>query len=293
MKLEDAKVVVTGAASGMGRQFALEFAAAGAAVAACDVNDEGLASLAEEASALPGTVRTYNLNVADEAAVTAFFDQAWADFGGLNGLVNNAGIFRDGLLVKPDKATGGVKRMSLRNWQMVLDVDLTGPFLCTRELAARIIENEGGPAVVVNISSISRSGNMGQSNYSAAKAGLVADTVIWAKELRGPRRRHRPRLRRHAHPSGDEARDARADAQAGPPASDRHDRRDLCRRALHLRVRLLHRPLHRHRRRAPPVARHLQTRSSTAETGSRPFTRWAATPSSLARAISSEVHDVV
>ncbi len=183
MKLEDAKVVVTGAASGMGRQFALEFAAAGAAVASCDVNDEGLASLAEEASALPGTVRTYNLNVADEAAVTAFFDQAWADFGGLNGLVNNAGIFRDGLLVKPDKATGGVKRMSLRNWQMVLDVDLTGPFLCTRELAARIIENEGGPAVVVNISSISRSGNMGQSNYSAAKAGLVADTVIWAKEL--------------------------------------------------------------------------------------------------------------
>lgn len=183
MKLEDMKVVVTGAASGMGRNFALNLAKAGAGVAACDVNEEGLAGLLKEAEGLPGTIRTYSVNVASEDAVVGFFDQAWGDFGGLNGLINNAGIFRDGLIVKKDRETGAIKKMSLRNWQMVLDVDLTGPFLCTRELAARVVENESGPAVIVNISSISRHGNMGQGNYSAAKAGLVADTVTWAKEL--------------------------------------------------------------------------------------------------------------
>ncbi len=183
MKLEDLKIIVTGAASGMGRHFALRLAEAGAGVAAADVNEEGLESLAAEAADLPGTLRTYFLNVADEEGVKGFYDQAWGDFDGLNGLVNNAGIFRDGLLVKKDRKTGAVKSMSLKNWQMVLDVDLTGPFLCTRELAARVVEQGAGPAVVVNISSISRAGNMGQGNYSAAKAALVADTVVWAKEL--------------------------------------------------------------------------------------------------------------
>ena len=183
MKLEETRIVVTGAASGMGRHFALNLAKAGAGVAACDVNEEGLASLAAEATGLPGALRTYRANVADEASVEGFFDQAWSDFGGLNGVVNNAGIFRDGLLVKQDRNTGDVKKFSLKNWQLVLDVDLTGPFLCTRELAARVVEQAAGPAVVINISSISRSGNMGQGNYSAAKAALVADTVVWAKEL--------------------------------------------------------------------------------------------------------------
>ncbi len=183
MKLEDSRIVVTGAASGMGRHFALNLAKAGAGVAACDVNEEGLASLASEATGLPGTLRTYAANVADEASVEGFFDQAWSDFGSLTGVVNNAGIFRDGMIIKKDRNTGDVKKFSLKNWQVVLDVDLTGPFLCTRELAARVVENESGPAVVINISSISRVGNMGQGNYSAAKAGLIADTVVWAKEL--------------------------------------------------------------------------------------------------------------
>jgi len=72
--------------------------------------------------------------------------------------------------------------MSLAQWQAVIDVNLTGVFLCTREVAAKMIElkNEGA---IVNISSISRAGNMGQANYSAAKAGVAADTVVWAKEL--------------------------------------------------------------------------------------------------------------
>lgn len=182
MQISEMKVVVTGAASGMGKAFALGFLRLGAGVAACDLDAAALDALATEAKDHPGTLRTYVADVADENSVIAFFDAAWRDFDGLDGLVNNAGIFRDALLVKPEK-TGGVRKMSLAHWQKVLDVDLTGPFLCTREFAARIIENEAGPAVVINISSISRHGNMGQGNYSAAKAGLVADTVLWAREL--------------------------------------------------------------------------------------------------------------
>jgi len=183
MKLEEMKIVVTGAGSGMGRHFALALAQGGAQVAACDIVPDGLATLKAEAEALgvPGELRTYELNVANEDQVSAVFDQAWEDFGGLNGLINNAGLFRDGLLVKKDEH--GLRKMSLKNWQLVIDVDLTGPFLCTREFAARILTRDGGPSVVINISSISREGNMGQSNYSAAKAGLMADTVTWAKEL--------------------------------------------------------------------------------------------------------------
>jgi len=183
MQIDKMKVVVTGAASGMGRAFALGFAKAGASVAACDVNTDALAELLADADGLPGTVRTYVCDVSSEEQVGAMIDAAWADFDGLDGLVNNAGIFRDSLLVKKDRTTGAIRKMSLSNWQKVIDVDLTGPFLCTRDFAAKVVEEGGGPAVVINISSISRHGNRGQGNYSAAKAGLVSDTVLWAGEL--------------------------------------------------------------------------------------------------------------
>ena len=183
MKLSDARVLVTGGASGMGRHFSLEFAGAGAAVAAFDLNEEGLAALAEEAKGLPGKIYPFKVDVSDEAGVEQAVGDAWEALGGLDGVVNNAGIFRDGLLVKKDKKTGEVRTMSLEQWQSVIDVDLTGPFLCTRALASRHVEAGGGPAVVVNISSVARHGNAGQSNYSAAKAGLVADTMVWGREL--------------------------------------------------------------------------------------------------------------
>ena len=184
MNLESMKVVVTGGASGMGRDFCLSLVRSGASVAACDMNEDGLASLAEEASDAPGVLQTYVANVADEASVVKLFDDAWNDLGGLNGLINNAGIIRDGSLVKVDRETGNVvKTMSMRSWQSVIDVNLTGPFLCARELCSRVIDKKAGPAVVINISSISRHGNMGQTNYSAAKAGLMAMTTVWAKEM--------------------------------------------------------------------------------------------------------------
>jgi 3-oxoacyl-[acyl-carrier protein] reductase len=183
MNIQGMKILVTGGASGMGRHFVLALAGAGANVAFCDLSADGIADTEAAAKGLAGTVKGFQANVADEAQVVDLIGKAAAALGGLNGLLNNAGIFRDGLLVKPDKETGEVKRMSLKSWQQVLDVDLTGPFLCTREFAAHCIQTKTTAAVVINISSIARHGNPGQSNYSAAKAGLVADTKLWAVEL--------------------------------------------------------------------------------------------------------------
>lgn len=183
MNLKESKIIVTGAASGMGRHFALRLAEEGASVAAADLNAEGLESLKAEAAEFAGTVVPFQTNVAKEDDVVALVNGAYEQLGGLTGLVNNAGIFRDGLLVKKDRRSGQVKRMSLEDWQLVIDVDLTGPFLCTREFAAKMIEEDVPASVVVNISSVSRHGNRGQSNYSAAKAGLIADTKLWGLEL--------------------------------------------------------------------------------------------------------------
>ena len=183
MQLSDMRIVVTGAASGMGRSFAISLAKAGARVAAWDLAEEPLRELEAEAASLEGEIKGFVADVSNEDSVIAAMGSSWAAFGSLNGLVNNAGIFRDGLLVKKDKETGQVKTMTLKQWQQVIDVDLTGPFLCTRELVARLVEHDVSPSVIVNISSLARYGNPGQGNYSAAKAGLVADTELWAKEL--------------------------------------------------------------------------------------------------------------
>ncbi len=111
----------------------------------------------------------------------SLFEQVVADFGALHGLVNNAGILRDGMLIKV-KDGEIVKKMSLAEWQAVIDVNLTGVFLCGREAAAKMIELDS-EGVIINISSISRAGNMGQTNYSATKAGVATMAVGWAKEL--------------------------------------------------------------------------------------------------------------
>jgi len=179
MDIRGSKVLVTGAASGMGRVFALELAKAGASVAACDLNLAG----AQETAGMAKGIVAIEADVSKEDQVQGAIKKSAEALGGLNVLVNNAGLFKDALLVKVDKESGEIKRMSLANWQKVIDVDLTGPFLCTREFAAHCIETKTQPAVVVNISSVARYGNPGQTNYSAAKAGLVADTDVWAKEL--------------------------------------------------------------------------------------------------------------
>lgn len=181
MKLTDVRAIVTGAASGMGRGFACALLDEGASVCAVDVDADGLAELAVERAG--DRLSTIRCDISREDEVISMVRRAAESMGAVNVLINNAGLFRDGLLVRRDRESGEVQRMSLEQWQKVIDVDLTGPFLCTREFAAHIVETDTRPAVVVNISSVSRHGNPGQSNYSAAKAGLVADTRLWASEL--------------------------------------------------------------------------------------------------------------
>jgi 3-oxoacyl-[acyl-carrier protein] reductase len=183
MELKNLKVIVTGAAQGMGAHFAQRLAEAGAQVAAGDVKEDGLAELVKATAGLPGKVHARKLNVADEADVAAFVAWAHDAMGGLNGLINNAGILRDGLLVKKDRETGKVLRLSKDQWDAVIGVNLTGATFMVRETVAKMVETGSRPGVVVNMSSIARHGNRGQTNYSAAKAALAANTVTWSREF--------------------------------------------------------------------------------------------------------------
>jgi 3-oxoacyl-[acyl-carrier protein] reductase len=183
MQLSQLKIIVTGAAQGMGAHFARRLAEAGAQVAAGDVKDEGLVALAESTRGLPGKVHTRKLDVSSEADVGAFVDWAHGAMGGLNGLINNAGILRDGLLVKKDRTTGEITKLSKEQWDAVVGVNLTGATFMVRDTVAKMVATEQKPGVIVNMSSIARHGNRGQSNYVSAKAALAANTVTWSREF--------------------------------------------------------------------------------------------------------------
>jgi 3-oxoacyl-[acyl-carrier protein] reductase len=173
-------IAITGAARGLGFAFAKDMAEAGAKLALVDMNAEGLEKAANLLREHGAEARFYAVNVTSEEQVTALFADIQRDFGGIDGLINNAGITRDSLLVK--RKGDAVATMTTNDWQQVIDVNLTGVFLCGREAAARMVMgNRQG--VIVNISSICRNGNIGQSNYSAAKAGVSALTSTWGKEL--------------------------------------------------------------------------------------------------------------
>ncbi|HTV95376.1 MAG TPA: SDR family oxidoreductase [Steroidobacteraceae bacterium] len=179
--MRNKSVVVTGAGRGIGRAIALQLAQQGANLALFDLNEADLAETVKLCTAKSVQARAYRVDVASEGEVAAAMSRVAADFGRLDGLVNNAGIVRDGLLVKV-KDGAVVGEMSLEQWNAVIGVNLTGVFLCGREAAKHMIESGNG-GVIVNISSISRVGNAGQSNYSAAKAGVESMAVVWAKEL--------------------------------------------------------------------------------------------------------------
>jgi 3-oxoacyl-[acyl-carrier protein] reductase len=188
MKISGSVIAITGGAQGLGLETALYLAARGAQLALIDLDQTKLdaavaqcKAVAEGVEGASADIRCYVANVAEETQVEATFTQIMADFGNLHGLVNNAGITRDAMLIK---ARNGVveKRMSLQQWQSVMDVNLTGVFLCGREAATKMVE-QGTEGVIINIASISKAGNMGQTNYSAAKAGVEAMSVTWAKEL--------------------------------------------------------------------------------------------------------------
>jgi 3-oxoacyl-[acyl-carrier protein] reductase len=174
-------VVITGAGGGIGRALAADFASSGADLALLDLSGAQLEQTAHECGRIGANARCYIANTSTEAEVVDTFSRIAADFGRLDGLVNNAGIVKDAMLIKV-KDGEIVGKMTLEQWQSVIDVNLTGVFLCGREAAGHMVRSKSS-GVIVNISSVARSGNSGQTNYSAAKAGVVAMTVTWAKEL--------------------------------------------------------------------------------------------------------------
>ncbi len=179
MTLDQSRIIITGGARGLGRAMALDLAGHGARIGLIDLDQAALSTTLAE---LPGQGHAAtHANVADEGEVEQAFDQLCEQLGGLDVLINNAGITRDGLLIKARDGQPQ-ERMSLEQWRQVIDVNLTGVFLCGRAAAGRLV-SAGQGGLIINISSISRAGNFGQTNYSAAKAGVAAMSVTWAQEL--------------------------------------------------------------------------------------------------------------
>jgi 3-oxoacyl-[acyl-carrier protein] reductase len=168
------KVVwVTGSARGIGRAIAETLAERGSSLALTDVLESELSSTAEEIRTRFGVaVLSARLDVTDTAGAEQFVQRCVTELGGLTGLVNNAGITRDSLLI----------RMSDDDWDRVLGVNLKGAFVCTRAAAKLMMKARYGK--IVNISSVvGMRGNAGQANYSASKAGLIGMTKSAAREL--------------------------------------------------------------------------------------------------------------
>ena len=168
MRLKDKVAIVTGAGRGLGRGIALKLAKEGAKVVAADMTpaEETVALIEAEG----GMAKSFVVNVAKQEEVQALVRFAIDTYGTLDIMVNNAGINRDGMLHK----------MPVENWNMVIDVDLTGTFYGTQEAVKYM--REKGYGRVVNISSGSWLGNIGQANYAAAKAGVVGLTKTAARE---------------------------------------------------------------------------------------------------------------
>jgi len=183
MNLGSVKCIVSGGAQGLGRHYALRLCQAGAQVALGDVNAQGLADTLEAARGSTGKLHARALDVTRDQDVQDFVAWAHHAMGGLNALINNAGILRDGLLVRKDRHTGEISVLSREQWDSVIAVNLTGATMLVRDVVRKMVETGTRPGVVVNMSSIARHGNRGQSNYVAAKAALAANTVTWAREF--------------------------------------------------------------------------------------------------------------
>ncbi|QPN65351.1 3-oxoacyl-[acyl-carrier-protein] reductase [Synechococcus sp. CBW1006] len=165
--------LVTGASRGIGRAIALELAASGATVVVNYASSpEAAAAVVAEIEGQGGKAWSYQANVAEEAAVESMVKAVLEREGRLDVLVNNAGITRDGLLM----------RMKTSDWQSVIDLNLTGVFLCTRAVSRTMLKARAGR--IINITSVvGLMGNPGQANYSAAKAGVIGLTRSSAAEF--------------------------------------------------------------------------------------------------------------
>ncbi len=175
MDIAGKNIVITGGARGLGRQYAVDMKQLGAKPYAIDLSQENLDAL-QEKYGIPGKV----VDVSREQAVEEFFESYTAEHGAPHVLINNAGITADALLIK--SKAGKIKKFDFSDWEKVVKVNLTGVFLCGREAAYQMVKHDVR-GVIINISSISRAGNLGQTNYSATKSAVDAMTVTWAKEL--------------------------------------------------------------------------------------------------------------
>jgi 3-oxoacyl-[acyl-carrier protein] reductase len=170
--LKDKVALVTGASRGLGKAIALALADQGASIAAVARSEDALKETAEAVRAAGGTLEPYALNVADDAAVEATVEKIAARFQHIDVLVNNAGVTRDGLLM----------RMKSEDWDIVLNTNLKGAFNLTKPVGRLMVKQRAGR--IVNISSvIGLMGNAGQANYAASKAGLIGFTKSVAKEF--------------------------------------------------------------------------------------------------------------
>jgi 3-oxoacyl-[acyl-carrier protein] reductase len=164
--------LVTGAARGLGQAIAVKLAEAGADVALCDLNAEWLEETAGKVAAVGRRAECYGVNVAEADSVAEGIKAVEKDFGKIDVLVNNAGITKDGLLM----------RMSEEDWDAVLNVNLKGTFLCTKAAMRGMMKQRSG--AIVNIASvIGLMGNAGQANYAASKGGVISFSKTVAKEL--------------------------------------------------------------------------------------------------------------
>jgi 3-oxoacyl-[acyl-carrier protein] reductase len=185
LKIKDAVAVITGAAGGIGEELAKYWVRQGGKVVLADVSSEGLTRVETEIKNLGGQAATLVCDTTKEEDCGKLADMAMATFGAINLVAPCAGIIRDGLFLAPDRETGKVsKKMSLGNFQTVIDINLTGVFLTIRECAERMV-NHGCQGLICLFSSTGSLGTAGQINYSSTKAAMsVMPKVITAEFFR-------------------------------------------------------------------------------------------------------------
>ena len=176
MRLKDRVCLITGGAAGIGKAVASRFAEEGAIVCICDLNESDGAAVAEQVGG-----SFHKVNVADRTEVQNWVEAVHDEHGRIDVLINNAGVLRDGLLVKI-KDGELVKQMPEEDWDLVIDVNLKGTFNCAQAVAPFMIGQKSG--VILNATSIvGVDGNFRQTNYVATKAGVIGMTKVWSREL--------------------------------------------------------------------------------------------------------------
>ena len=181
IELKNRVAIITGGANGIGKGTSLAFAQAGAAVAVWDMAEDAGKAVVAEIEQSGGKAAFYKVNVANQAEVEAAVAQVIEQFGKIDILINNAGILRDGQLLKV-KEGAVVGKMSEADFDAVIAVNLKGVFNCTQAVAPNMIK-QGYGRIVSASSVVGLYGNFGQTNYVATKAGVIGMNKVWAREL--------------------------------------------------------------------------------------------------------------